>query len=108
MQKEGKSDNNFGLTSFILGLVGVVLGLFVFPIIISITGLVFGIIQYKRGKNAWAVWGIVLSALGIIISAYTIWTITSAITGVTETINACQADPTLPGCDAILASLGGQ
>ena len=106
MQKEGKSSNEFGLASVILGVIGSALSLFAFPIIISLVGLIFGIVQYKKAKNAWAIWGIILSTVGIILSAYTIWAVVSAITNVTDMISACQANPSLEGCDAILASLG--
>ena len=106
MPKEGKGDNNFGLASVILGIIGSVLGVLVFPIVISIIGLIFGIIQIRKQKNKWAIWGIVLSALGIIISIYVLWTLVSALSGLSDTIAMCQADPTLPGCEAIAGTLG--
>ena len=108
MPKEGKGDNSFGIASVVLGIVGSALGALVLPIIISITGLIFGIVQLKKEKNAWAIWGIVLSVLGIIISVYVIWMIVSTVSNLSQTLQACQADPTLPGCSAIMGSLGVQ
>ena len=106
MPKEGKEDNSFGIASLVLGIVGSVLGILGLPIILSITGLIFGIIQFRRQKNNWAIWGMVLSVLGIIISIYMIWMIISTASTFSQTIQSCQADPTLPGCEAFAGALG--
>lgn len=108
MKKEENGSNNFGLASFILGLIGAVFGILIFPIVLSIVGLVFGIIQYRRMKNAWAIWGIVLSILGIIISIFIIMQLTSAASQIQQTLLACQADPTAPGCADLLKLTGAQ
>jgi len=106
MPKERKGDNSFGVASVVLGVVGSVLGVFVFPIVISILGLIFGITQIKKEKNAWAIWGIVLSILGIIISALVIWFVCMPLVKGFLQVMQCQADPTLPGCEAFASALG--
>ncbi len=106
MAKEERRDNNFGIASVVLGIVGSVLGVFAFPVLISVFGLIFGIVQLKKEKNAWAVWGIFLSALGIIISVYIIWWTISTFSSLSETLQTCQANPTAPGCAELFSSLG--
>jgi len=106
MPKEGKGDNSFGVASVVLGIIGSVLGVLILPVVLSILGLIFGIIQLKRAKNTWAIWGILLSILGIIISVYITWAVVSAITNFSQMLSACQADPTLPGCEMIAGALG--
>ena len=101
------SNNSFGIASVVLGIVGSVLGVLVLPIFLSITGLIFGIIQYKRGKNAWAVWGIVLSVLGIIITVYVLVQGISAYSQAQQLMATCQEDPSAPGCADLLNFLGG-
>lgn len=75
MKKEecncGCCNNQFGIMSVIFSLVGVslillpILGMLV-GILLSILGIIFGIVQYRRARNSWAIWGIVLGAIGII------------------------------------------
>ncbi len=110
MQKEDRksSDNSFGIASVVLGIVGSVLGILVLPVVISIVGLIFGIIQLKKAKNNWAIWGIVLSVLGIIISGYVLWQLMALSSQLQQTLTLCQADPTAPGCADILKFAGVQ
>lgn len=108
MKKEDSCCNNScGITSVILGLVGSVFGILILPIVISITGLVFGIIQYKRAKNAWAIWGIVLSSIGIVISLYMIWQIVVVAGSIQQMVQTCAADPTAAGCEGFSQLTGG-
>jgi len=113
MKKEDKictcqCNNGFGIASVVLGIVGSVLGVLMFPVIISIFGLVFGIIQIKRAKNAWAIWGIILSVLGIIISAFVVWKLMAVSSQFEQTMTLCQTDPTSPGCSDLLGLMGVQ
>ena len=109
MKKEENGGNNSsGIASVVLGIVGSVLGVLVLPIISSIAGLVFGIIQYRKEKNVWAIWGIALSILGIIISVYVVFKITTVMSDFQQTITACQADPSLPGCSDLMKFAGVQ
>lgn len=72
MAKEG--DNSFGIASVVLGITGIVLSFFVYAgIALGIVGLIFGFIQMKKGKNAWASWGIALNIIGIALSLLLLW-----------------------------------
>lgn len=104
---ECECNNGFGIASVVLGIIGSVMGIFIFPIAASIAGLAFGIVQYKKAKNAWAVWGIILSVLGILISVWIIWKLAVITSQFQQTIAACQADPSAPGCDQIASLLEG-
>ena len=108
MKKGENNNNDFGIASVILGVIGAVLGILVLPIILSILGLIFGIIQYRRMKNAWAIWGIVLSILGILISIYIIVQVSNGASQIQQTMIACQTDPTAPGCADLLKLTGVQ
>jgi hypothetical protein len=99
--------NSSGIASVILGIMGSVFGMLILPIILSITGLVFGIVQYKKAKNAWAIWGIVLSILGIVISIYAIWQITLILGNAQQIFQTCAADPTAAGCEGLSSLMGG-
>lgn len=109
MKKEGcECTNSFGIASVILGLVGAVFGVLVVPIVLSILGLVFGIIQYKNHKNNWAIWGIVISVVGILISILLIWQITAAVSQFQTLLANCQANPAMEGCAELLKITGVQ
>ena len=108
MKKEGSCcDNSFGIASVVLGVVGAVLGVLVVPIIFSVLGLIFGVVQYRREKNAWAIWGVIVSILGIIISVYIIWQLATALSQFQATIATCQANPAAQGCADLLKLTGG-
>ena len=72
-KKELKEDGSPGVVSFIFGVlslifaVGVILGA---PagIFLSILGIIFSIVQFRRGKNTWAIWGLIFSIIGLIIN----------------------------------------
>src|SRR5262245_57243799 len=68
-EKEGMTAmhnaNSSGVAGVIMGIISLML-LSVVSIPAGVTGLVFSIVQYKRAKNRWAVAGIILSILGII------------------------------------------
>jgi uncharacterized membrane protein YqjE len=106
-KEENCCDNSFGVASVVLGIIGAVSGILVLPGLIALMGLIFGIIQYKRAKNKWAIWGIVLSAIGLLIAIGVLWQITTALSQFQQTIAACQADPSIPGCEQILQLMGG-
>ena len=96
------SNNNFGVASFILGILSIVLFFTIIPgIILGILGIVFGFIQRKKSKNNWAIWGIILSILGLVLAFLLIWLIFSWINGLKELIENCQINPTLPGCEEL-------
>ena len=101
-REENYQDNSFGIASVILGIVGSVLGVLVLPVLLSIIGLVFGIVQYKKGKNTWAIWGIALSVFGIIISVYLAVQVATAYSQAQQLMITCQADPSAPGCEDLL------
>lgn len=62
--------NSFGVSGTTLGIVGLATSLLI-PIIslaLCIVGLVFSIMQKKRGKNGWSKAGMILNIIGIAIS----------------------------------------
>lgn len=81
MKKESEKEiyhkNDFGVASLILAILGISF-VFVIPlggiggIILCLISLIFGIIQIKKNKNSWAVWGIALSIIGILINLATL------------------------------------
>jgi len=96
-----KGDNNAGLASTILGILSVILSpLVIFGALLGVIGLVFGIIQQRASKNKWSLWGIILSALGIIISLIILFMLISVVHGVQEFAQQCLENPSLPGCEA--------
>jgi hypothetical protein len=107
-KEEACCNNNFGLASVILGIVGLVGSIVVIPAILSIISLIFGIIQYRRAKNKWAIWGIALSIAGIIIAVIVIMKLVGTMSEFQNTMNACIANPSLPGCEDILKFVNPQ
>ena len=109
-KEEVKSTNNdFGVASLILGILSLILFFTILPsIVLGILGVIFGVMQRKRQKTKWALAGIILSVLGIILSLGTIWFIVSIFKEVTQLINSCMQDPTLPGCEEVLKYLNQQ
>jgi uncharacterized BrkB/YihY/UPF0761 family membrane protein len=97
------SSNNFGIASVILGILSIVLSLIIFiGLIIGALGLIFGLIQRKKSKNKWSLWGIILSVIGIIIGILFIWAIFSWISSTQQIVQQCIANPAGPGCEEIL------
>ena len=109
-KEEVKSTNNdFGIASLILGILSLVLFFTILPsIVLGILGIIFGVIQRKRHKTKWALTGIILSVLGIILSLVIIWAILSVFREITQLMQSCLQDPTLPGCEEILKYLNQQ
>ena len=72
MAKEASEKQSFtGVVSFILGLLSIVFSIqlplgSVAGLLLAILGLIFGLVQFGKGKNSWAVWGIILSIVGAI------------------------------------------
>lgn len=108
-EKEVK-DNSFGTVSFVFGVLGVLLILltllaFLAPLVglvLSILGLVFGILQVKRGKTGLAVWGIVLSAIGLLVNGIIVLT---GLSIVSNYIELCRA---AGGCDKLIQQMAQQ
>ncbi|MEI6732265.1 MAG: hypothetical protein WCK90_06330, partial [archaeon] len=75
---------------------------------LAIISLVFAIVQFKAGKNKWAVWGLVLSIIGLILSGlvfYVVILIGSRMTEMYQTIASCKIDPSLPQCAELMNAL---
>jgi uncharacterized membrane protein YsdA (DUF1294 family) len=108
MEKGGADSNNFGVASFVFGVLSAVFSILLLPsFIFGMLGVVFGCVQIKRKSNGWPVWGIVLSVLGMIVSILLIWKIVVVFQGVQQQIQLCASNPSLPGCEGI-ASLMAQ
>lgn len=108
-KEERKTDNSFGVVSFICGLFSVLLSITIAPaIVLGVLGIIFGIMQKKRSKNKWTVWGIVLSAIGIILAILIIIWIVSWVNQLTTLLQTCQANPSAPGCEEFLKLTQGQ
>lgn len=105
-KEECACNNSCGIASVVLGIIGSVFGVLIFPVILSIIGLVFGIVQWKKAKNSWAVWGVILSILGILIAICIIWQIVVIINNVQQVLNVCTTNPSAPGCENILQFMG--
>jgi len=68
MAKEG--DNGFGIASVVLGILSVTFSVLI-PfqgVFLGVIGLIFALIQRKKSNNKWASWGVILSAVGIMLS----------------------------------------
>ena len=82
---KSKSDNAFGILSVTFGILSIVLSLTLIlgsfaGAALGILGLIFGIVEYKKSKNKWATWGIILSVVGIVTAIIFITVIISALT----------------------------
>jgi len=109
-KEEVKSINNdFGIASLILGILSLILFFTILPsIVLGILGIIFGTMQRKRQKTKWALAGIILSVLGIILSFGTIWLFVSILKEITQLMQSCIQDPILPGCEEVLKYLNQQ
>lgn len=72
MKKEEVSDSA-GVVSFVLSILSIAFAVqlplgSVAGILLAVLGLIFGLVQLNKGKNSWAVWGIVLSIISIIVN----------------------------------------
>jgi ABC-type multidrug transport system permease subunit len=108
MPKEEKVDNDFGVASLVLGILSTAFSFLILPpLIIGVCGIVFGSMQVKKAKNRWAIWGIALSALGILIAAFIFWELYMMSVQFRNMVNQCAANPSTPGCENIVNLMGG-
>jgi len=99
------ADNSFGVVSVVFGVLSVISSVVMVPgLILGILGLVFGFIQRSKSKNKWALYGIILSIAGIILSALILWWTISFVHNLQNTIQACMANPSLPGCESFASA----
>lgn len=103
------SNNDFGIAALVFGVLSIVLFFTVIPsIVLGILALIFGFVQRKKAKNKWALTGIILSIIGIILSLGLVWLIVSTFREVSSLLQSCINDPTLPGCEDVLKYLNQQ
>lgn len=104
MKKEDSAkDNKFGFASFMLGLFSVMFFFLVIPsLIMGIVGIIFAIIQLRKGKSKWAIAGLVLSIIGLAGAIYILIKLVSVLIGV----YACQADIASENCIKFIATMG--
>jgi heme/copper-type cytochrome/quinol oxidase subunit 2 len=68
-KEDSKGDNSFGVASVILGILAVLFSILpIYGIVLGIIGIVFACLQRKRANNKWALWGLILSIAGIVMS----------------------------------------
>jgi hypothetical protein len=104
----GCCNNSLGIASLVLGIVSTAFSFLILPpLITGIFGIVFGSLQVKKAKNNWAIWGIVLSALGILISLLIFWKLYMMSVQFRNMVNICVANPSTPGCENIVKLMGG-
>ena len=91
-----KEVSHTGAVSFVFGFLSICFLLI--PIfgslpgmILAIFGFVFSIVQFRKGKNSWAVSGIILSTLGIVLNALAIYWAVSMIIYMKELIDTAQS-----------------
>jgi uncharacterized YccA/Bax inhibitor family protein len=101
-------NNSYGVASLVLGIVSTAFSFLILPpLITGIFGIVFGSLQVKKAKNGWAIWGIVLSALGILIALFIFWQLYMMSVNFRNMVNLCASNPTTPGCENIVKLMGG-
>ncbi|MBS3071939.1 DUF4190 domain-containing protein [Candidatus Pacearchaeota archaeon] len=102
MKKEGtSSDNKYGFASFILGLFTVIFFFTVIPpLIMGITGTVFSLIQIKKKNNKWALAGLILSIIGIILAVILLIFFVKMIS-TTSLIIECSQNPSSEACSKL-------
>ena len=106
MKKESVKDNQFGLASLIFGVLSLVFFFTTIPATaLGILGIIFAVVQFKKGTTKWAIWGLVLSLIGSFLSIGLLFAIKELINQANTLVTSCLADPSLPGCDQILAQI---
>ena len=90
MAKEVKGgDNSYGVVAFVFGILSILLApcldVFIFygplvGIILGILGIIFSLKQRKIGKNKWSKWALWLSIIGILLSAFILYSIIAFLT----------------------------
>ncbi len=70
MKREEMADNSFGVSSVIFSSMGLVntLAIPLVGIVLSVVGLIFGMMQKKRHPTTWSRWGIWLGIAGIVLN----------------------------------------
>ncbi|MBS3091574.1 hypothetical protein J4217_03960 [Candidatus Pacearchaeota archaeon] len=111
MDKKGEMvDNSFGLVSFIFGVLSVLIAfLIIFAVfspavgfVLSVLGVIFGFIQIRKGKTSWAVAGLILSFIGLLINSFILARVISALSNFIQQCNA------FGGCEKYLQALTQQ
>ena len=103
MAKEANEKfSSTGVVSFILGLLSIVFSIqlplgSIAGLFLSILGLIFGIVQLTKGKNSWAIWGIVLSIIGVITNVLIFLWLVKLATAVVAKLEALQSSGVLSG-----------
>lgn len=105
MKKEEQViDNKFGFAAFILGLFSLIFiwALFIPSIIMSFVGIIFAIIQLRKGKSKFAVAGLILCIISLVVAIYLAIKVVSFATGIYE----CSLNPASESCANFAAKLG--
>lgn len=103
--KKKNSDNKFGFTAFILGILSIVLFFTVFPsLILGILGIIFAVLQLRKGKNKLAIAGLVLSIIGLIVGIILVIQIVKIIALASLAVDCQQGNQ--DSCDLLFAKLG--
>jgi hypothetical protein len=107
MPKEGKFiDNRFGFASFMLGLFSVLFFWLVIPsAIMGIVGIIFAIVQLRKGKSKFAVAGLILSIIGVIGTIFILIELIKLVNIGLAFMN-CSNDPTSPDCEKVASYMG--
>jgi len=96
MAKEASENISYtGVVSFILGLLS--LAIPISGLILALFGLIFGIVQLSKGKNSWAIWGIVLSLLGIALNIMLVLGLVNLLSEVAAKVQEMQSAGLLSG-----------
>lgn len=90
MAKE-EDTNSSGVVSVVFGILSILLTFqlplgFVAGIILGILGIIFGIVQLKQGHKSWAIWGIVLSIIGLAANIFVFQFVTALLTQIIEKV----------------------
>jgi len=104
MAKGDVSDNKFGFASFILGLFSLIFvwALFIPSIVMGITGIIFAIIQLRKGKNGLTIAGLILSIIAVIAAIVLLFNVMAFV----SFIAACQTDPNSSACTTLAEKMG--
>lgn len=89
MKNEEVVTNTFGIVSFVLGLVS--LAVPITGIFLAGLGLIFGIIQLVKGKNSWAIWGVILCVFGALFNLLLIMGLVSLLSEVATKVQELQS-----------------
>jgi len=77
--------SGLAITSFVLGILSLGLGILVIGALPALVGGVLAVVAWRRsGRSAWAVWGLVTSALGLVLSAAMLVLVVVTVRDLTE------------------------